>query len=183
MLLTDNHVSLLITGISASGKSTVADLLSRRFDRGVHVKGDVFRRMVVAGREEMTEQPTAEALRQLRLRYSLGAMTTDAYFAQGFSVVVQDVVIGQMLREYVEMIRSRPLCVVVLTPDTAVVAAREAARNKTAYRVGFDDIDTLDHALRRETPLIGLWLDTSEQTPEETVSEIADRAWNEARIA
>ena len=183
MLLTDRHVALLVTGISASGKSTVADMLARRFERGVHVRGDVFRRMVVAGRAEMTADPTSEAWRQLRLRYSLGAATADVYFAAGFSVVLQDIVVGEVLAEYVGMITSRPLCVVVLTPRADVVAAREAERTKTAYRARFDDIEALDTALRRATPPIGLWLDTSQQTPEETVDDIAARAWNEARVA
>ena len=30
----------LVTGAQASGKSTVADLLARHFERGVHVSGD-----------------------------------------------------------------------------------------------------------------------------------------------
>jgi adenylate kinase family enzyme len=41
---------VLITGIPAAGKSTVADLLARRFEQGVHVKGDIYPRMIVAGR-------------------------------------------------------------------------------------------------------------------------------------
>lgn len=58
MSLLDVRPVVLITGISASGKSTVAELLAQRFDRGVHVKGDVFRRMVVKSRHEMTATPT-----------------------------------------------------------------------------------------------------------------------------
>ena len=33
-----------------------------------------------------------------------------------------------------------------------------------------------------DTPRIGLWLDTSEQTPAQTVDEILGRAWTEGRI-
>ncbi|MER7129260.1 hypothetical protein [Streptosporangium saharense] len=40
----------------------------------------------------------------------------------------------------------------------------------------------LDAVLRERTPRLGLWLDTSEQTPEETVEEILARAWTEARV-
>src|SRR5580765_5173207 len=101
MTLLTAHPLVLITGISASGKSTVADLLARRFERGVHVKGDIYRRMVVAGRHEMTSAPSDEAWRQLRLRYLLGAATADRYHEAGFSVVVQDVVIGSVLADYV----------------------------------------------------------------------------------
>ncbi|MBA3718523.1 MAG: hypothetical protein H0W87_09905 [Actinobacteria bacterium] len=42
----------LLTGPSAAGKSTVGRLLARRFERGVHLEGDVFRRSIVSGREE-----------------------------------------------------------------------------------------------------------------------------------
>lgn len=43
----------LVTGIQAAGKSTVAQALAERLDRPVHVRGDIFRRMVVNGRAEM----------------------------------------------------------------------------------------------------------------------------------
>ncbi|HXH56696.1 AAA family ATPase [Iamia sp.] len=174
---------VLITGISAAGKSTVAERLASRFESGVHVKGDVFRRMVVAGRQEMTSSPSAEAWRQLRLRYRLGAATADTFHAAGFAVVVQDVVIGAVLTEYVEAIRSRPLVVVVLAPDPAVVAAREASREKVAYRHGPDGIADLDAALRAETPRIGLWLDTSDHEPDRTVDEIIRCGLTEGRVS
>ena len=177
----DEQPVVLLTGVSASGKSTVADLLARRFERGVHVKGDVFRRMVVSGREEMSESPSPEAWAQLRLRYRLGAATADAYHGVGFSVVVQDVVIGAVLEAYAAMIRARPLYVVVLLPDVAVVAAREAGRDKVAYRAGAPTIDALDNALRHDTPRLVLWLDSSHQTPGETVDAIIERA-DEARV-
>ena len=183
MVLTDERPVVLITGVPAAGKSTVADLLARRFESGVHVRGDVFRRMVVAGREEMTSTPSPEAWRQLRLRYRLGAHAADTYHEAGFPVVVQDVVIGSVLADYVAAIRSRPLVVVVLTPRPDVVADRESARTKSAYRGGFAGIDALDRALRHETPRIGLWLDTSDQRPEQTVDAIVARALDEGLIA
>ncbi|GAA3122787.1 hypothetical protein GCM10020001_049190 [Nonomuraea salmonea] len=79
------------------------------------------------------------------------------------------------------MIRSRPLYVIVLAPDPAAVARREAARAKSGYS-GNWTISQLDAALRDETPRIGLWLDTSHQTVEETVDEIIFRA-EEGQIA
>ncbi len=179
--LADRHVVLLLTGVMAAGKSTVSELLAGRFAKGVHVRGHAFHRMVVSGREEMTANPSPEAWRQLRLRYRLGAAAADTYFAAGFSVVVQDIVIGPLLREYVRAISSRPLMVVVLAPRPDVVARREAGRAKTGYAAGFTP-HNLDEALRTQTPRIGLWLDSSDQTPEETVEAILHRAWHEGRI-
>ena len=171
---------ILLTGVQAAGKSTVAQELAARLPRSVHVRGDAFRRMVVGGRAEMTPSPSAEALRQLRLRHSLTAQVSDGYFDSGFTVVAQDVILGEFLPETIGLIRSRPLLVVVLAPQPAAIAAREAGRGKVAY--GTFAIEQLDRALRDETPRIGLWLDTSAQTVAETVDEILARAWTEALV-
>ena len=85
----------LITGPMAAGKTTVARLLASRFEQGVHLEGDVFRRFVVSGRVEMTPNPSPEALEQLRLRYRLAAAAADEYFEAGFSVALEDVVAGR----------------------------------------------------------------------------------------
>ncbi|MDG4860452.1 AAA family ATPase [Streptomyces sp. T-3] len=161
---------VLVTGIMAAGKSTVAQALAERLPRAAHVRGDVFRRMVVSGREEMTQEPGAEALGQLRLRYRLSALVADEYAEAGFTAVVQDVVLGAELGRYVAGVRTRPLYVVVLAPRAEVVAEREAGRSKTGY--GDWSVADLDHRLREETSRIGLWLDSSELTVDETAEAI-----------
>jgi predicted kinase len=174
------HAIFLITGISAAGKSTVAQTLAERLDRSVHLRGDMFRKMIVNGRVDMTPTPSQEALRQLHLRYDLAAAVADTYYAAGFTVVLQDVVLGPELPRLTAVIRGRPLLVVVLAPDAATVATRETARGKSGY--GHWSIADLDDGFRRTTPRIGLWLDTSEQTVNQTVEEILRRAWTEARL-
>ncbi|MBF6301661.1 AAA family ATPase [Nocardia amamiensis] len=160
----------LITGIQAAGKSSVAQALAERLPRSAHVRGDTFRRFVVNGRAEMSPEPSPEALAQLRLRYSLAASTADAYADAGFTVVVQDVVLGEFLPWMADLIITRPLYVVVLAPRPEVVTAREAGRGKDAY----DEFTVrgLDAVLREGTPRIGLWLDTSDLTVEQTVDKI-----------
>lgn len=173
---------VLITGIQAAGKSTVAQLLAERLDHSVHVRGDVFRRMVVSGRADMTSEPTAEALAQLWLRHRLTAIACNTYCEAGFTVVAQDVILGEYLTDMVRLIRWRPLLLVVLTPRPEVVAARDAARGKRdAYRDL--TIAALDTELRERTPRLGLWLDTSDLTPEQTVDAILAHAWTEGRVS
>ncbi|WP_406633324.1 AAA family ATPase [Amycolatopsis sp. WGS_07] len=173
----------LVTGIQAAGKSTVAQALAERLPKSAHVRGDAFRRMVVNGRVEMgPADPPAEAIRQLRLRYALAAQVADGYADAGFDVVLQDIVLGEYLTEMVDALRTRPCYVVVLAPSPEVVARREAARGKTAYQPGDTGIAGLDAYLREETPHLGLWLDTSELTVEETVEEILARAEAEAAV-
>ncbi|MGW1373095.1 AAA family ATPase [Streptomyces sp. NPDC002446] len=173
---------IVVSGISAAGKSTVAQALAERLPRSVHVRGDSFRRMIVNGQEHMTAEPTPEAVAQLRLRYRLAAASADAYAEAGFTAVLQDILIGEHLAEITEMIKSRPLAVVVLAPDPEVVARREEKRNKTAYGPDWQPED-LDKVLRDDTSRIGLWLDNSRQTVEETVDEILKRAWSEGAVS
>lgn len=161
---------VLITGVMAAGKSTVAQALAERLPRAAHVRGDVFRRMIVSGREEYEPGGGGEGEAQLRLRYRLSAATADAYAEAGFTAVVQDVVLGAELAAYVRLVRTRPLHVVVLAPSPAAVAAREAGRAKTGY--GAWTVEDLDGAMRARTPRIGLWVDSSELTVGETVEAI-----------
>jgi cytidylate kinase len=160
----------VITGAIAAGKSTVAELLARRLPRSVHVRGDMFRTMVVNGRAEMTPQPTDEAIAQLHLRYDLAALAADRYAEAGFDVVVQDVIVGAELAGFIRRIATAERYLVVLSPTITALEWRERQRAKEGY-VHFS-ADALDEVLRRETAQIGYWLDSSAQTPEETVEDI-----------
>jgi predicted kinase len=162
---------ILITGIMASGKSTVAQALAERLPKSVHLRGDSFRRMIVNGRLEMTPDAPDEAFRQLKLRYELAASAADLYCGAGFTVVYQDVILGSVLSDVAERLkRNRRVAVVVLSPSPEVVAQREAGRGKTGY--GEWTPAMLDHGLRTETPRIGLWLDTSALSVAETTDAI-----------
>jgi chloramphenicol 3-O-phosphotransferase len=170
----DQPSIILITGIMAAGKSTVAQAVAERLPKSVHLRGDLFRRMIVRGRAEMGFELSAEALAQLKLRYEIAATVAARYVAGGFTVVYQDIILAQTLTEIVDRLRQHPLYVVVLCPSADVVAAREAGRNKQGYNHE-SEIAAFDHVLRTETPRIGLWLDTSTLTVDESVDQILAR--------
>lgn len=167
-------ILILITGVMAAGKSTVAQLLAEQFPRAAHVRGDVFRRFLVTGRVEPGPSMPAEAMHQLLLRYRLAMSAADAYVRAGYTAVVQDVIVGPVLADVVAMSTTPARHVVVLDPGADVVARREARRPKAGYGEGWDP-RTLVELLRGTTPRLGLWLDTADQTPAGTVRTILAR--------
>lgn len=167
----ENARIILITGLMAAGKSTVAQALAERLLKSVHLRGDLFRRMIVNGQAEMGFELSAEALAQLQLRYRLAAMVAGEYLAAGFTVVYQDIILGEGLVEVLSLLAHHPLYLVVLCPSPAAVAAREAGRNKTGYG-DLAWIEPFDRVLRDETPRLGLWIDSSTLTVDKTVEKI-----------
>lgn len=179
----------LVTGAQAAGKSTVGRLLAERFDRGAFVEGDLMWKLVVSGRDDMTPNPSDEAVRQLILRYRHGAMLADSLFENGFAAVHSDIVMGHGLPRYAELVRNRPLYVVMLYPSVEAVAERERGRGSTAYREWIAEGKTLEDAVTAfysdidATQRMGLWVDSTDQTPDETVDEIMARVWDEGSVS
>jgi predicted kinase len=162
---------VFVGGNMASGKSSVAQALAERLPKSVHLRGDLFRRMIVNGRAPMTVALSAEAQQQLQLRYDLAVETAKRYAEAGFTVVYQDIVIGAALSDMVAAFHPYRLAVVMLCPRPDVLVARDQARGKTGYS-DRSMVDAFDHVLRWETPRIGYWLDNSDLTVAETVDTI-----------
>ena len=169
----------LITGIMASGKSTVAQQIAERLPQSVHLRGDVFRKMIVNGQAKIEPPLSEAALAQLRLRYQIAAQVANQYCAAGFTVVYQDVIIGALLDDVISLYKQYPLYVVVLCPSPEIALKRDATRHKQTYSSWTPE--ALDRALREETPRVGLWLDTSALSVEESVNTILERI-DEAKI-
>jgi len=172
--------TLLITGIMASGKSTIAQHMAESIPNSVHLRGDVFRKMIVNGRAEMESPLSQAAIDQLRLRYHLAALTANKYCESGFTVVYQDVIIGEILNDVIAMHSKHPLYIVVLCPSPDVVLNRDATRHKQTYHSWTPHM--LDQGLKTETPKVGLWIDTSNLSVDDTISTI-HRQLNQAKIS
>jgi gluconate kinase len=162
----------VISGVSAAGKSTVARLLAERFERGACVPGDDIHAMMVSGRVDMRPDARAEALRHLTLRYAGALAVADVFLRGGFDVVVEDVIIGPVLGDFLDLVPVPEFHLVFLDPDTAAIERRERERDRTAYGPGRWSVDGLQALLREETDRIGLWIDTSGQSAGQTVEAI-----------
>jgi len=180
----------LVSGISGAGKTIVSRLLARRLERGVHIEADELQRMIAsggywpdgkpsfAGEMEVAWGTEEEGQRQLRLRCRNASLLADSFFEAGFTPVIDDIAIGERLQHFRDDVRNRPLLFVLLTPDAGVVRERDANRDDKHV---FDKWGFLDEVMRNDTPRIGLWLDSSNMTAEQTVDTILARA-GEARI-
>ena len=165
---------MLITGIMAAGKSTIAQRIAERLPVSVHLRGDFFRKMIVNGRAEVTPENWVLAERQLHLRYRIATAVARENVANGFTVIYQDVILGADLKMVIELLdpRIQPVHVIVLAPSPEIAAQRDLDRAKTGYLDW--TADELDASLRTGTPRVGVWIDTSKLTVDETVDEILD---------
>ena len=68
---------------------------------------------------------------------------------------------------------NNPVETVVLCPDVETIRERELHRGKTGYS-GFD-VENLYDLFMETTPRTGFWLDSSDQTPQQTAAAILGR--------
>ena len=178
--------AVLVIGVQGAGKSAVGRLLAERCRRGAFIEGDVLWKMVVGGRVDMAATPDAEAERQLALRYAHGALLAASFVTAGFVAVHADNVYGPAVAEQLARFPV-PRSLVVLRPRPDVVERRERERGTDAYAPWTAQLGSRQAAIEQfdrwlaESPAVGLWLDTSDLTVDETVEHILER-WPETFI-
>ena len=78
-------MAFLLSGIPASGKSTVAQLSAERLPLFAHVRGGLFRCLIVPGMRSRPPMLDAEGLAQSRLHQGTGAAVADSRLVQGLT--------------------------------------------------------------------------------------------------
>ncbi len=176
MTLDARRALFVVSGMQGAGKTTVAGLLARRFERGAHVSADTLHKMIVSGLVWKSQRgPEPEADAQLRLRLHNMCLLGLSFVEAGFTAVLDDIIIGERVGHLREELAGRRFIFVMLTPSLDAVRQREAGRGTALH----EQWGWMDEEIRAGTPRIGLWIDSSGQAAEETVDEIMRRAWDE----
>lgn len=176
----------VVSGTQGAGKTTVASMLATRFARGAHVSADVMQKMILSGCEwpdatvvtRETPEISGETGRQLWLRMHNACLVSRSFFDAGFTAVMDDILFGEQLAQLCDELRDVPFYFVMLRPGVTTVRERERGRGSSLYL----EWEWLTRRIAASEPKLGLWLDTSKQTAEETVDEILRRAWTEAIV-
>lgn len=172
-------VLIVISGMQGAGKTTVASRLARRFPRGVWINADALQQLIVSGgRWPEGRSMSAEAARQLRLRLRHACLLGQSFVEAGFTTVIDHIVIGERLDELLEELAGQRFLFVMLTPPLEVVQQRKRGRGTRLW----EEWGWMDEEIRTSTRRLGLWLDSSEQSVDETVDEIMRRIWTEGWV-
>lgn len=160
----------LITGTPGAGKSTVARALAQRFDRSAHIDIDmVFHHFTVTGKADPVNQD-AEAAAQAMLAVRNAATMARNYADAGFTCVLDGAVVERaQVVACAQAVYPHRLHLVVLAPPVQVSEERDARRSGKTVAAYFRHLHPLLHDQLAD---LGLWLDTSQQTPGGSVTTI-----------
>ncbi len=163
---------ILVSGVPGSGKTTVSRSLAARFERSAHVEGDfVGDHFIVHGLVPPQGPSHEEAEAQLRLRRRNICLLTDSFLEAGFVTIVDDVIVSpSVLALYSQFLKAPVVALVQLNPSLEVIAARDHERDKQVFAIW-----SHLHAELQRMPRIGLWVDSSSLSVEQTVDMIFDR--------
>ncbi|WP_285749440.1 adenylyl-sulfate kinase [Lentzea sp. NBRC 105346] len=154
---------VLLSGAVGAGKSTVARIVARRFERGVHLDMDVvLNHFVVSGLNNDPEQI------QLGLRNA--AALAANFHDNGYAVIMEGAVPD---RHSLDTLRTclapRQLTLVVLAPPVSVSVERDRTRGGKSVAHLFGHLDA---QMRTELANEGAWLDTAALTPAQTAEHV-----------
>ena len=172
---------LLISGVSGAGKTTVARLVACQLPRSALIHGDDVHNLIVSGRKHPHEEPADEVEHQMLLRDRNTAALTDNIAEAGFPPVIDDVVVWlPRFERLLAGIKTRPLFMAILAPDSAVIEQRVRLQPQKSV---FHLWSHLDDMMRRDMAGIGCWFDSAQQTPADTAAAVIARVWNEGLVA
>ena len=161
--------AFLITGAPGAGKSTVAEALARRLERGAHVPVDFFRKMVKGGYAS-PHRWNEEVERQYRVARSSAAQTAVNLAEAGFVPVLDDIIPPPWVDEWTRALSGMECVFILLRPPLGVALARN--RERPIWTVDEGILRELYDMFERDYTAGWLSIDTSACPPEEAADRI-----------
>lgn len=158
----------LISGVSGSGKSTIAKELVKKFKKGFLIETDALREFVKSGYSSPTKW-TEETSKQFELAvYNTCDLAKNAV-RYGFDVVIDDTVSLEQEEIYVKELPNSSR--IWLSPSLATILDRNRKRGKLVNEVLIKDVY---ERLTYRKDMIERWIsiDSSSLTVEQTLQEI-----------
>lgn len=160
----------IINGIPGVGKSTTAHALAARHERGIHIEGDKLQEFIVSGSVPPGGQPSQEEKRQIHLNVRNQCLLARSFAGEKFIPVLDYVVVNRArVEEYHQHLMGLSLHLVTLAPGALVAVERDRRRPQKTVAARWTHLDEM---IRAELNGVGLWIDNSTLSVEETVSHI-----------
>ncbi len=160
----------IINGIPGSGKSTLARVLAARFARAVHIEGDALQTCIISGSVPPGASPQAEEQRQIRLNVRNQCLLARSFAEEGFVAVIDYILVNrERVREYSEALRGLDVHLVTLAPPVQIALERDLKRAEKHVAAQWVH---LREQIEAELTGLGLWVDNSELTAQQTVDHV-----------
>jgi adenylate kinase family enzyme len=156
----------IFTGPCAAGKNTVATLVARSVDKGVHIDIDRLRAMVVQPHKAPWEGEEGKA--QQRLAIENGCILAQQFIQEGYSVAISDLLSDSTARVYKKLLHEYPFKIIRLIPSFSEVKKRDVARGQ---RLKEDEVDML-YKQQEQLTLYDVTIDNTHMKPEEVVQKL-----------
>jgi chloramphenicol 3-O-phosphotransferase len=169
----------IINGIPGAGKSTLARALAARFPRAVHVEGDRLQDFIVSGSVPPGAFPQAEERRQIQLNVRNQCLLARSFAEQDFAVVIDYVLVDRArVEEYREHLSGCEIRLVTLAPGVETALQCDRTRSEKHVAAAWAH---LHETMTAELRALGLWIDNSSLTVDQTVDRILENS-NQARL-
>ena len=161
----------IISGNPAAGKTTTSKALAKRFAKAAVISRDDLQAQIISGNVWPDELPEEEAMFQIDMNIRNQCALAKSYLEHGFTPVCDDVVGKEQLSIYKESLEGFNLFLVTINSPFETVLKRDKQRSKVSRFSNPSRYELLKEYVLTLSG-IGLWVDNSMMSVEETVSHI-----------